>query len=106
RSAPAWDARRAEGRRCPRRGPGADRPGDLLMDVNGTRFHPVLGRPDGGGGPDGTGRSLASTWGPSGRTDLAEVEWHDARGELTLRSLTPQVTSARGAPPPPPAELP
>jgi len=74
------------------------------MDVNGTRFHILLGRGDWQRCTDGSGRALAGAWDETGRTDVAEVEWFAPRDELTLRSLTPQVVSAPGDRPPTPSD--
>lgn len=63
------------------------------MDVNGTRFHLLLGREDWGRCTDDAGIPLGEGW--SGAPDAGAVAWDPAREELTL---APRLFRFRAAP--------
>ncbi len=58
------------------------------MDVNGTKFHLLLGKADWSVCTQEDGRTLAELWAlPPERRDEADVYWNEERCELTLRPL-------------------
>jgi phage tail-like protein len=78
------------------------------MDVNGTRFHLVLGRADWSGCGDGQGHLLRDVWDASPPAAPAAIDWDDSHGELTLMPMVyefpvppvdkpPQLADRRGA---------
>jgi phage tail-like protein len=55
------------------------------MDVNGTRFHLLLGRENWGSCTDGSGQQLGALWSEPADDQKSPVAWDAERSELTLR---------------------
>jgi hypothetical protein len=70
------------------------------MNVDGQRFHLLLGEADWGRSRSGSGTTLAAVWDmPIGDRPVEAPGWDEERRELTLAPLREQLPSTRGEAP-------